>query len=308
MKEKIFTHKITTLLLMESMILIKIFYRFKEGGTLGQGSYGRVYQAINMEDGSIIAIKEIDIERLSKKVRNVTHVVQTEIELLSKLSHKNIIKYLGAFGQKKKLNILLEYCAPGSLAKLINDFNSFNETLIRRYTIQILEGIEYLHTHNVIHRDIKCANILVNENGTCKLSDFGGSKIIKDEYDILSNSLEGTPNWMAPEVVKYAETTRFSDIWSIGCTVIEMLQGKPPWSECISAVEVLQSIYNAVAPPKIPAHASPELKDFIGKCLQIEPKKRWNVYQLLKHPFLMRETNNIISDQLNNNDTSKFLI
>ena len=220
---------------------------------------------------------------------NITNSVQNEIEVLSKLNHKNIIKYLGSYVKGYKLNLVLEYCIGGSLYKLLEVYRNFKETIIRKYTVQILEGIEYLHSHNIMHKDIKCANILINRDGVCKLSDFGGAKIIKDIFDITKSSIEGTPNWMAPEIVKKAEATRFSDIWSIGCTVIEMFQGKPPWSNYYTAISVMNCIYNTKEPPEIPAQASPELRDFLRHCLQLEPKKRWNVYQLLRHPFITKK-------------------
>lgn len=85
--------------------------------------------------------------------------------------------------------------------------------------------MEYLHCHNIVHGDIKGANILVDSDGTCKLTDFGGAKIVKDGIDLKKNSFKGTPNWMAPETVRNLENTRFSDIWSLGCTMIEMVTG-----------------------------------------------------------------------------------
>lgn len=118
---------------------------------------------------------------------------------------------------------------------MLEIYKSFHENVIKKYTKQILEGLEYLHAHNVIHRgnnkvviclDIKGANILVDRDGLCKLSDFGGAKVIVDEIEFKQqNSFKGTPNWMAPETVKSMEYTRFSDIWSLGCTVIEMSTG-----------------------------------------------------------------------------------
>jgi hypothetical protein len=120
----------------------------------------------------------------------------------------------------------LEYCIGGSVSKLLETYKSLSESIIRKYTQQILEGLEYLHCHNIIHRDIKGANILVDRDGICKLSDFGGAKIIEEEIDIRKQSFKGTPNWMAPETVKKLEYSRFSDIWSLGCTVIEMSTGK----------------------------------------------------------------------------------
>lgn len=201
---------------------------------------------------------------------------------------------MGTYTKKNKLNIVIEYCIGGSLFKLLEVYHNFRENIVRKWTVQILEGIEYLHSHNIMHLDIKCANILVGRDGVCKLSDFGGAKIIKGAYAPSNNSIEGTPNWMAPEIVKKGEATRFSDIWSIGCTVIEMFQGKPPWSDHYTAISVLNCIYKAREPPPIPENASPELKDFLKKCLQIEPKKRWNVYCLLRHPFINKNLHNYI--------------
>ena len=107
----------------------------------------------------MVAIKVIDFESLSKKAENVGQIIETEIQLLSKLNHKSIIKYYGTFISDNKLNIVLEYCVGGSLLKMRQLYQNLNENLIRKYTTQILEGIEYLHSHNIIHSDIKCANI-----------------------------------------------------------------------------------------------------------------------------------------------------
>jgi len=142
------------------------------------------------------------------------------------LNHKNIVKYYGTNKNKDYLHILLEYCVSGSICKLLEQYKTFPENTIRKYTTEILQGLEYLHFNNIIHRDIKGANILVDRDGVCKLSDFGGSKIIATELEFnRNNSFNGTPNWMAPEIVKNQEHSRFSDIWSIGCTIIEMVTG-----------------------------------------------------------------------------------
>src|SRR4051794_36490547 len=111
----------------------------------------------------------------------------------------------------------------GSINKLLT------ENKIKQYTREILEGVHYIHSNNIIHRDIKGANILL-KNGVCKLSDFGSAKLLDGEINRY-NSFKGTPNWMAPEVVKNAEYTKYSDIWGVGCTVLEMCTGLPPWSD-----------------------------------------------------------------------------
>ncbi len=266
--------------------------RYKIGNLIGQGSYGKVYEALDEERGQLIAVKVIDKKRLnsfSSNSNSSLSSIESEIEILSKLNHKNIIKYYGSLQSKNHLKIFLEYCEGGSIAKMLLNYKSFTENIIRKYTKEMLEGLEYLHAHNIIHRDIKGANILVDRNGTCKLSDFGGAKIIKDEEFNQSRnySMKGTPNWMAPEVIKNNETTRFSDIWSIGCTVIEMITGKPPWSNYKNPYKILFQIMNSLEPPEIPNNCSDTLSNFISCCLKINPIERLNVTQLLRHPFIL---------------------
>ena len=230
---------------------------------------------------------------MNKKLNDVDNLIKNEIDLLSKMNHNNIVKYYGSFICEKKLNIVLEYCRGGSLLNLLNIFKHFDENIIRRYISQILDGLEYLHYHNIIHRDIKCANILIDKNGICKLSDFGGAKSIKEEINVLS-SMQGTPNWMAPEIIKSSRATRFSDIWSIGCTIIEMFQGEPPYSDKKDLISLINCICKKNESPKIPEGMSENLKDFVKKCLVFEPSERYNVYQLKRHQFL--EDNNNISN------------
>lgn len=175
----------------------------------------------------------------------------------------------------------------GSIAGLIKKYGEFDESLIRIYTKQILEGLEYLHAHNVIHRDIKGANVLVDSNGVVKLADFGGAKRIyntntADQY----NSLKGTPYWMAPEVIKQTGHGRFADIWSLGCTIIEMATGHPPWSHYKNQFTALYYIGNATAPPPYPHKLSQTGKDFLSLIFKRNPKKRANVCKLLSHPFI----------------------
>ena len=172
--------------------------RYKIGNLIGQGSYGKVYEALDEERGQLIAVKVIDKKRLnsfSSNSNSSISSIESEIEILSKLNHKNIIKYYGSLQSKNHLKIFLEYCEGGSIAKMLLNYKSFTENIIRKYTKEMLEGLEYLHAHSIIHRDIKGANILVDRNGICKLSDFGGAKIIKEEMELSRNySMKGTPN------------------------------------------------------------------------------------------------------------------
>ena len=268
---------------------------YKLGNIIGEGSYGRVYEALDEDRGQLIAVKIIDKNNLntinnSNNNSQSLSSIEGEIEILSKLNHKNIVKYYDSSQSKNHLKIFFEYCECGSIAKMLSNYKSFNEKIIRKYTKEMLEGLEYLHAHSIIHRDIKGANILVDRNGICKLSDFGGAKIIKEDFEKTS-TMRGTPNWMAPEVIKYNENTRFSDIWSVGCTVIEMINGEPPFSNIKNPFKVLFHIINCKEPPQIPKNCSFNLQHFIYSCLKINPWERLNVCQLLTHPFIIGDLN-----------------
>ena len=281
---------------------------YKLGNIIGEGSYGRVYEALDEDRGQLIAVKIIDKNNLntinnSNNNSQSLSSIEGEIEILSKLNHKNIVKYYDSSQSKNHLKIFFEYCECGSIAKMLSNYKSFNEKIIRKYTKEMLEGLEYLHAHSIIHRDIKGANILVDRNGICKLSDFGGAKIIKEDFEKTS-TMRGTPNWMAPEVIKYNENTRFSDIWSVGCTVIEMINGEPPFSNIKNPFKVLFHIINCKEPPQIPKNCSFNLQHFIYSCLKINPWERLNVCQLLTHPFIIGDLNYSNFSDCNNKNSA----
>ena len=121
------------------------------------------------------------------------------------------------------------------MLSIINKYGALSENVVKIYTTHILQGLEYLHYKRVIHRDIKAANVLVDRNGVCKLADFGTAKCVH-ELNGQHNSMTGTVNWMAPEVIQQLNYGRAADIWSVGCTVYEMVTGVPPWNDCQSAV------------------------------------------------------------------------
>lgn len=198
---------------------------------LGFGSFGRVLFAYNSDTGETMAVKQIPIVGLQyEDAQERLREIQQEIEILSQLNHRNIVRYLGSTRDREHLNIFLEHCAGGSIASLIGKYGKFNETLTRKCTKQILLGLEYLHSRNIIHRDIKGANVMVGQDGIAKLADFGSAKKIYGMTEEAQfHSLRGTVNWMAPEVMMQKGHGRFADIWSLGCSVLEMVTGKPPW-------------------------------------------------------------------------------
>lgn len=264
--------------------------RWRKGELIGCGAYGRVYMGMNLDSGELLAIKQVLIAaNSSSKDKAQAHIqeLEEEVKLLHNLSHPNIVRYLGTAREDDALNILLEFVPGGSIASLLGKFGSFTEPVIRMYTKQLLQGLEYLHNNGIMHRDIKGANILVDNKGCIKLADFGASKKVVELVTITgAKSMKGTPYWMAPEVIRQTGHSLPADIWSVGCTVIEMATGKPPWSEQFQEVAALFHIGTTKSHPPIPDHLSPPAKDFLLKCLEKEPNLRPTATQLLQHPFL----------------------
>merc|ERR1712137_1089482 len=187
-------------------------------GLLGRGGYGAVYQGFNIHNADCVAIKQINLSSIPK---DQIGGIMVEIDLLKKLKHENIVKYLGYSKTKEFLNIVLEYVENGSLASIVKSIGAFPESLVRVYITQVLQGLLYLHEQGVVHRDIKGANILSTKKGHVKLADFGvAQEQISAQEEI--NSVVGTPYWMAPEIIELAGASPLSDIWSVGCTVIEL--------------------------------------------------------------------------------------
>lgn len=258
--------------------------RWKKGKLLGRGSFGHVYVGFNSESGEMCAMKEVTLFSDDAKSKESARQLGQEVSLLSRLSHPNIVQYYGSEMVDDKLYIYLEYVSGGSIYKLLQEYGQFGELAIRSYTQQILSGLAYLHAKHTIHRDIKGANILVDPNGRVKLADFGMAKHITGQTCPLS--FKGSPYWMAPEIIKNSNGSNLAvDIWSLGCTVLEMATTKPPWSQ-YEGVAALFKIGNSKELPVIPDHLSEDGKDFVRQCLQRNPAHRPTAAQLLDHSFV----------------------
>ncbi|KAL6139239.1 hypothetical protein ACLB2K_064516 [Fragaria x ananassa] len=262
--------------------------RWRKGELIGCGAFGRVYMGMNLGSGELLAVKQVLIA-VNSKEKAQAHIkeLEEEVKLLKNLSHPNIVRYLGTVREEETLNILLEFVPGGSISSLLGKFGYFPEAVMRTYTKQLLLGLEYLHKNGIMHRDIKGANILVDNKGCIKLADFGASKQVVELATISgAKSMKGTPYWMAPEVIRQTGHSFSADIWSVGCTVIEMATGKPPWSEKYQEVAALFHIGTTKSHPPIPEHISFEAKDFLLKCLLKEPNLRPTATELLQHPFV----------------------
>ncbi|XP_027774074.1 mitogen-activated protein kinase kinase kinase 1-like isoform X2 [Solanum pennellii] len=198
---------------------------WQKGDFLGSGSFGTVYEGFT-DDGFFFAVKEVSL--IDPGNQQSLLQLEQEISLLSRFRHRNIVRYHGTNKDESKLYIFLELVTKGSLASVYRKYR-LRDSHVSDYTRQILSGLHYLHSREVMHRDIKCANILVDANGSVKLADFGLAKATQ-----MNNikSCKGTAFWMAPEVVNRKSNGYGTpaDIWSLGCTVLEMLTGQIPYS------------------------------------------------------------------------------
>jgi serine/threonine protein kinase len=195
---------------------------------------------------------------------------------------------------KKRVDILLEYVPGGSLSSLLKKFGPFNEKITKIYMAQMLDALAYIHSRGIAHRDIKCANVLINNDASIKISDFGASKkLTKNNDDTgyeMCKSLKGSPYWLAPEVASREGHDASVDIWSLGWWAIEMLTGRPPWSDrSKKASKVLSMIKNPREKISVPRGFSEEWYDFVfNSWLQRDPKHRWSAKELLHHPYLKK--------------------
>ncbi|PSN64100.1 hypothetical protein BS50DRAFT_500201 [Corynespora cassiicola Philippines] len=252
---------------------------YQLGDCLGKGAFGSVYRALNWGTGETVAIKQVRLENLGAADLKT---IMLEIDLLKNLNHANIVKYHGFVKSSESLYIILEYCENGSLHSICKNFGKFPENLVALYMSQVLHGLLYLHEQGVIHRDIKGANILTTKEGLVKLADFG---VATKAAGLDQSSVVGTPYWMAPEVIELSGATTSSDIWSLGCTVIELIEGKPPYHK-LQPMQALFRIVNDEHPP-IPGSASPLLREFLMECFQKNPTLRISAKRLLRHPWIL---------------------
>ncbi|KAJ3129677.1 Serine/threonine-protein kinase 4 [Nowakowskiella sp. JEL0407] len=248
---------------------------------LGEGAFGSVYKASLKQTGFILAVKEILLQRENDRKK-----IMKEIDTLKLLKNKNIVQYFGTVLVDSCIWILTDYCGAGSITDCMEISGTpFTEEQASVVLAAAVEGLVYLHQRGIVHRDVKCANILLTENGDVKIADFGVAEKLTENTDGMS-LLIGTPYWMAPEVIQGHESGTQSDIWSLGISAIEMCQGLPPLSE----MAPLRAMYKI---PHLPSPTldneeghSKEFLDFIAKCLEKDPAKRITAVQLMEHEFL----------------------
>ncbi|KAI1007533.1 Mitogen-activated protein kinase kinae kinase [Podosphaera aphanis] len=272
-------------------------FRWFKGQLIGKGTYGRVYLGMNATTGEFLAVKQVEVSAKAagndkEKMRDMVAALDQEIDTMQHLDHANIVQYLGCERMETSISIFLEYISGGSVGSCLRKHGKFEEMVVSSLTRQTLAGLAYLHREGILHRDLKADNILLDLDGTCKISDFGISKKTDNIYgNDASNSMQGSVFWMAPEVVR-SRGQGYSakvDIWSLGCVVLEMFAGRRPWSkeETIGAIYKLGSLNEA---PPIPDDVAKEISPiaiaFMADCFTIDPSERPIADTLFsQHPF-----------------------
>ncbi|CAG5128414.1 unnamed protein product [Candidula unifasciata] len=258
----------------------KIFGDLRE---IGHGSFGAVYFARNNVTKEVVAIKKMSYS--GKGSSDKWQDIIKEVKFLRQLKHKNTIEYKGCYIKEHTAWLVMEYCL-GSASDIIEVHKKpLKEVEVSAICQDGLEGLMYLHSQGKIHRDVKAGNILLTENGTVKLADFGSASLI-----CPANSFVGTPYWMAPEVILAMDEGQYdgkADIWSLGITCIEMAERKPPLFN-MNAMSALYHIAQNDSPSLSGGDWSDEFRNFVDACLHKVPKDRPSAAELLSHPFVKK--------------------
>ncbi|RKP32625.1 Pkinase-domain-containing protein [Metschnikowia bicuspidata] len=262
-------------------------FAWVKGELVGRGSYGAVYLALNVSNGEMLAVKQV-----TRAPVLAADALIKEVQTMKDLDHLNIVQYLGFEQKHHTYSLFLEYVGGGSVLSCLKSHGKFDQLLVRFITRQVLEGLKYLHGNGILHRDLKADNLLLDLDGTCKISDFG---ISKKSQDIYSNnaelSMQGTIFWMAPEVIhsmveeKKQGYSAKVDIWSLGCVVLEMFAGQRPWSN-EAVISAIYKIGKTKLAPPIPADIGADARDFLDRCFTINSAQRPTASELLAHKFM----------------------
>jgi mitogen-activated protein kinase kinase kinase len=288
--------------------------RWQQGQFIGGGTFGSVYVAINLDSSQLMAVKEIRLQD-PQLIPTIVTQIRDEMSVLQVLDHPNIVSYYGIEPHRDKVYIFMEYCDGGSLASLLEHGRIEDETVVMVYALQMLEGLAYLHERGVVHRDIKPENILLDHDGVIKFVDFGAAKVIARQGGKTmaldhangnpapgrQNSMQGTPMYMSPEVIRGASGGRLgaADIWSLGCVILEMATGRRPWAVLDNEWAIMYNIAQGNT-PQLPSkdQLSESGIHFLAKCFDRDPGKRASAAELLQDSWIMTLRNQLSLDPM----------
>ncbi|XP_013146381.1 PREDICTED: serine/threonine-protein kinase fused isoform X2 [Papilio polytes] len=246
---------------------------------IGEGSFGRVFKAKHKESDAIVALKVIRKKgRSPKDLKNL----RQECDIQRQLNHPNIIRMIDSFDTESELVVVTEY-AEKELHSILAKEGCLNEEQVKKITWDLVSALYYLHSHRVLHRDLKPQNVLLDSSGRAKLCDFGLARIMTNATHILT-SIKGTPLYMAPELIDEKPYDHQADLWSLGCIVYELMAGQPPFCT-MSIWQLVRMIRHK--PVQWPSFISMEARSFLQGLLHKDPGKRMSWPEILEHPFVL---------------------
>nr|CAD7256392.1 unnamed protein product [Timema shepardi] len=289
----------------------RLMERYEKISKIGEGSYGMVFKCRNRDTGQIVAIKKFVESEDDPLIRKIA---LREIRLLKNLKHPNLVNLLEVFRRKRKLHLVFEFCDHTVLSELEKFPQGCPDLLTKQITWQTLQGVAYCHQHNCIHRDVKPENILLTAHGVVKLCDFGFARMLSPGENYTD--YVATRWYRAPELL--VGDTLYGppvDVWAVGCVFAELVQGQALWpgKSDVDQLYLIRKSLGDLTPrhmnifktnefffgvmlpqpdtmepleTKLPRHVNhPHVLDFLKKCLDKDPAKRWSCEQLLRHPY-----------------------
>nr|XP_049695128.1 serine/threonine-protein kinase fused [Helicoverpa armigera] len=245
---------------------------------IGEGSFGRVFKAKHKETDAVVALKVI--RKKGRSVKDLKNLRQ-ECDIQRQLKHPNIIRMIDSFDTDSELVVVTEY-AEKELHSILAKEGCLNEEQVKKITWDLVSALYYLHSHRVLHRDLKPQNVLLDSSGRAKLCDFGLARIMTNATHILT-SIKGTPLYMAPELIEEKPYDHQADLWSLGCIVYELIAGQPPFCT-MSIWQLVRMIRHK--PVQWPSFISTEARSFLQGLLHKDPMKRMTWPEILEHPFV----------------------
>ncbi|EXC34912.1 putative serine/threonine-protein kinase WNK11 [Morus notabilis] len=252
---------------------------------LGSGAVKKVYMAFDQKEGIEVAWNQVRLGRFSEDPSLINRI-HSEVQLLRSLKNKYIITCYSAWKDEERntINFITEVCTSGNLREYRKKHRHVSIKALKKWSKQVLEGLEYLHTHEpcIIHRDLNCSNIFVNGNtGQVKIGDLGFAAIVGKSH--LAHSIIGTMEYMAPELYE-EDYTEMVDIYSFAMCLLEVVTMEIPYSECDSVAKIYKYVTTGKKPQALNKVADPEVKAFIEKCIA-QPRARPSASELLKDTF-----------------------
>eukprot|EP00026_Physarum_polycephalum_P003456 Phypoly_transcript_03468.p1 GENE.Phypoly_transcript_03468~~Phypoly_transcript_03468.p1 ORF type:complete len:698 (+),score=137.43 Phypoly_transcript_03468:114-2207(+) len=251
---------------------------------VGEGAAGEVFLATHLKKKTKVAIKKMQINSQNAKL------LVTEIGIMKTSKHPNIVEYMDSYlVDTDKLWVVMEFMGGGCLTEVLDQFDQVKlpESTIAYCCAETLKGLAYIHNGNRIHRDIKSDNILLGSEGSVKLADFGYAAQLTQQKQ-KRNTIVGTPYWMAPELIRGQAYDHKVDIWSLGIMCMEMCEGEPPYMEFPPLRALFLITTKGIPPLREGTKWSPELHDFLAKCLNKDADQRPDALAMLKHPFILK--------------------